>query len=138
MAKFLKNAEDIIIPIVFSLAIIISIGVHVGIKYGSKAALVYALIFSVITGFLILLSFLMHKAGDFIAREELTEEKMAECLRREREERGTNWYFIVGTIIFLVTVVGFTGGVWCGISVGVTLTIMVLTAYFLKFLTYIP
>jgi len=56
MAKRLKNAGDIIIPIVFSLAIIIGVGVHAGAVFGLGAAVVYVLVFSLITGFLFVLS----------------------------------------------------------------------------------
>ncbi len=58
MAKCLKNTGDIIIPIIFSLFIIIGMGVHAGAVFGLGAAIVYVLVFSLITGFLIVLTLL--------------------------------------------------------------------------------
>lgn len=58
MTKGPKNAGDIIIPIIFSLSIIIGMGVHTGTEYGLGTTIVYVSVFSLITVFLFVLSLL--------------------------------------------------------------------------------
>ncbi len=58
MAKHQKNAGDVIIPAILSLAIIIGMGVHAVAAFGFEAAIVYILVFSLLTGFLFVLDLL--------------------------------------------------------------------------------
>jgi len=52
-----KSIGDIVIPIIFSLAIVVSMGVDMGTRYGIRVGFIYVLIFSFITGSLCLLGF---------------------------------------------------------------------------------